>query len=111
MGCKRVNITRTCFHDVQGFRQDPTQIGLYNHLIAMRLETSDLNREEFYYLCSENKGTYQVCSYCAADLRLRFFMQLVLPYQHRCFTFSDNVSNVKLNQLMEELAHMISYVT
>ena len=39
-----------------------------------------------------------------------FFMQLVLSYQHRCFTFSNNVSNVKLNQLMEELAHMISYV-
>ena len=31
VGCKRVNITRTCFHDVRGFRQDPTQIGLYNH--------------------------------------------------------------------------------
>ena len=67
--------------------------------------------EEFYYLCSENKDTYQVCSYCAADLRLCFFMQLVLPYQHMCFNFSDNVSNVKLNQLMEELAHMISYIT
>ena len=52
-----------------------------------------------------------MCSYCAADLRLCFFMQLVLPYQHRCFTFSDNVRNVKLNQLIEELAHMISYVT
>ena len=25
------------------------------------------------------------------------FKQLVLPYQHRCYTFSDNVSNVKLN--------------
>ena len=38
-------------------------------------------------------------------------MQLVIPYQHRCFTFSDNASNVQLNQLMEELAHMISYDT
>ena len=31
VGCKRVYITRTCFHDVRGVRQDPTQIGLYNH--------------------------------------------------------------------------------
>ena len=27
---------------------------------SWRLETSDLNREELYYLCSENNGTYQV---------------------------------------------------
>lgn len=39
------------------------------------------------------------------------FMQLVLPYQHRCFTFSDNVSNVKLNQLMEELAEIWSHMS
>ena len=38
-------------------------------------------------------------------------MQLVLPYQHRCFTFSDNVSNVKLNQLMDELAEIWSHMS
>ena len=25
-----------------------------------------------YYLCSENKGADQLCSYCTADLRLCF---------------------------------------
>ena len=85
--------------------------GAVQPLKKLEVETSYLNREELYYLCSKNKGTYQVRSYCTADLRLCFFMQLVLPYQHRRFTFSDNVSNVKLYQLMEELAHMISYVT
>ena len=28
--------------------------------------------EGFFYLCSENKGAYQLRSYCAADLRLCF---------------------------------------
>ena len=28
--------------------------------------------EGFYYLCSENKGADQLCSYCAADLHLCF---------------------------------------
>ena len=28
------------------------------------------NVEELYYPCSENKGTYQICSYCEAVLRL-----------------------------------------
>ena len=34
--------------------------------------------EEFYYLCSENKGADQLCRYCTADLRLCFpNMQIV----------------------------------
>ena len=28
--------------------------------------------EGLYYLCSENKGADQLCSYCTADLRLCF---------------------------------------
>ena len=28
--------------------------------------------KELYYLCSENKGADQLCSYCTADLRLFF---------------------------------------
>ena len=28
--------------------------------------------ETLYYLCSENKGADQLCSYCTADLRLCF---------------------------------------
>ena len=28
--------------------------------------------EELYYLCGENKGADQLCSYCTADLRLCF---------------------------------------
>ena len=28
--------------------------------------------EELYYLCSENKGADQLCSYCTADMRLCF---------------------------------------
>ena len=28
--------------------------------------------EELYYLYGENKGAYQMCSYCTADLRLYF---------------------------------------
>ena len=31
-----------------------------------------LEEEELHYLCSENKGADQLCSYCTADLRLCF---------------------------------------
>ena len=31
-----------------------------------------IQEEELYYLCSENKGADQLCSYCTADLRLCF---------------------------------------
>ena len=33
--------------------------------------------EELYYPCSENIGTDQLCSYCTADLRLCFRINLV----------------------------------
>ena len=31
-----------------------------------------IQEEKLYFLCSENKGTDQLCSYCTADLRLCF---------------------------------------
>ena len=38
---------------------------------GLRLEISDLESRS-YYICSENKGPYQLRSYCQADLRLCF---------------------------------------
>ena len=37
-----------------------------------RLEFQMSDEEGLYYLCSENKGSNQLCSYCVADLRLCF---------------------------------------
>ena len=37
-----------------------------------RLEISDEEVEELYYLCSKSKGADQLRSYCTADLRLFF---------------------------------------
>ena len=50
----------------------PYKLGCTTTKNSLRLETSDLNREELYYLCSKNIGTYQVRSYCTADLFLCF---------------------------------------
>ena len=33
--------------------------------------------EIFYYLCSENKGANQLCSYCTADLCLCFHLRIL----------------------------------
>ena len=41
---------------------------------------------ELYYLCSENKGTDQLCSYCTADLRLMFS-----PKQNRDFLMTQKI--------------------
>ena len=35
---------------------------------------------EVYYLCSENKGADQLCSYCKADLRLCFRICTMLVF-------------------------------
>ena len=35
-----------------------------------KLEILELEEEELYYLCSENKGADQLRGYCAADLSL-----------------------------------------
>ena len=36
--------------------------------------------EGSYYLCSENKGADQLCSYCTADLRLCFLLCRLLVF-------------------------------
>ena len=36
------------------------------------LEILDTSRRGLYYTSSVNKGADQLCSYCTADLRLRF---------------------------------------
>ena len=61
-----------------------------------------------YYLCSENKGTDQLRSYCAADLHLYFcifFLMAWLIYLH-CFSESENAQSLmvkkQLNDLKEE---------
>ena len=48
-----------------------------NRLVQTRKQAKSLKfwiyvEEEVYYLCSENKGADQLCSYCTADLRLCF---------------------------------------
>ena len=42
------------------------------HKMARGLKFHIYEVEGFYYLCSENKGAYQLCGYCTADLRLCF---------------------------------------
>ena len=37
-----------------------------------------LEKEGLLYLCSKNKGADKMCSYCTADLRLLFFMHIVV---------------------------------
>ena len=51
-----------------------------------------------YYLCSENKGADQLCSYCTADMHLCFHLQMhtvgflmqrlmfYLPFLLTCFS-------------------------
>ena len=42
--------------------------------MARGLKFRIYEEEGLYYLCSENKGADQLRSYCAADLRLCFFI-------------------------------------
>ena len=35
-----------------------------------------------YYLCSENKGTDQLCRYCIADLHLCFSLCMLLVFSY-----------------------------
>ena len=47
-----------------------------------------------YYLCSENKGADQLCSYCTADLRLCFRMTKI--------QFSHDAAKMMIESLPEE---------
>ena len=60
---------KTC---LQGFRpgQTQTELSLIHSLTVQ--EISDLRSRGLYYFGSEHKGADQLCSYCAADLRLCF---------------------------------------
>ena len=73
---------------LRGFRPGPTQTGLYI------TSTEDfffiLKVEELYYLCSENKGTDQLCIYCEADVSLFSHKQ-----QSVCFFFHDTAQMKK----------------
>ena len=61
---------KTC---LWGSRPGLTQTGLYSHRRWLRgLKCQIWDKEELYYLCSENKGVDQVCGYPAADLHLCF---------------------------------------
>ena len=46
------------------FRPGPIQTGLYTH--RQKPEFWVYVEEELYYLCRENKGADQLCSYCTA---------------------------------------------
>ena len=37
-------------------------------------------KKELYYLCSDNKGADQLCSYCEADLYLCFCICILLVF-------------------------------
>ena len=50
-----------------------------------RLEILDLEVEELYYLCSENKGADQLCSDCEADLHLVFAYADCFPWRRLIF--------------------------
>ena len=55
-----------------------TQISLTFTESGLRVEISDLRNEAFYCMCSENKGTDQLCSYCTAVLRLCYRLVMLL---------------------------------
>ena len=61
---------KTC---LRGFRHKP---GCISAEVASRLKLWSYEVEGLYYLCSENKGADQLRSYCAADLRLCFRIDL-----------------------------------
>ena len=73
---------------------------------GLKLEISNLGRleEELYFLCSENKGTGQLCSYYTADLRLccricRLFVFLCGGVQNaHSTTYYSRFEKTKTNQ-------------
>ena len=53
---------------------------------ARSLKFRIYEEEKLYYLCSENKGSDQLLSYCEADLRLCFHIGKNLVFS-RCGSF------------------------
>ena len=49
-----------------------------------------------YYLCSENKGADQLCSYCSADLRLCFYTPGIYAEGYIVFVFPFVRSYVRM---------------
>ena len=74
------------------------------------LEISDLSRR-VYYLCSKNKGTDQLCSYCTAGLRLCFLhMHAVgfLMWWLIFFHFSHTKFPLNLSRVASDLTNRLS---
>ena len=59
-----------------------------------------------YYLCSENKGADQLCSYCTADVRLCFRISKKIVFYdaaHICiYYFYSNNHNTILNDIKKQ---------
>ena len=55
-----------------------------------KLEIPDLGKEELYYMCSENIGADQLCSFCTTDLHINLLADQLCGYctaadVHLCF--------------------------
>ena len=59
----------------------------------------DLESEELYYPCSENKGADQLRSYCEADLRLCFRLCRLLVFPCGGSYFSAMITILEPSQL------------
>ena len=52
------------------------------HKMASGLIIPDLGRRGLFYLCSENKGFYQLRGYCETDLCVFFFLHMIEAFFH-----------------------------
>ena len=55
--------------------------------------------EEFYYLCIQNKGADQFCSYCETDLHLLFLHMQYVSFLMMLLIFCTSNSNI-VNRLI-----------
>ena len=69
------NMSRVARKPVFGFpTRSDTNRAVQPQKMARGLKFWIYEEEGLYYLCSKNKGADQLCSYCAADLRLCFLI-------------------------------------